>query len=322
MALAKHRVAGAAVDVAVFTNLSRDHLGPTEHPTFEHYRESKVRLFRMVGRPVPGAPAKAMPQGAVVNRDDPAGPVMAEAVPAGVPVLWYGLDPRADVWAEDIRVRPEGATFRVHYPGGEVPCALRLAGRFNVYNALAAFAVGCVYGLPGATIAEALGTVAGVPGRLERIPGPQPFAVFVDYAHTPDGLEKVLRAARELVPGRVLAVFGCGGDRDRSKRPLMGAIGVRLADLTWLTSDNPRTEPPEAILADIVAGAAQVPGARYQVVPDRRQAIGEAIAAARPGDAVVIAGKGHETYQIFADRTVHFDDREEARAALARLGYR
>ena len=322
MALDKRRVDGTAFDVAVFTNLTRDHLGPAEHPDFAHYRDSKARLFSLVGRPVADAPEKRLPRGAAVNADDPAAGVMAAAVAPGVPVLRYGLAAGADVRAADIRVGPGGASFAILHPDGRETCVLRLAGRFNVYNALAAFSVGRLYGLPGAEVAAALGRVAGVPGRMERVPGAQPFSVFVDYAHTPDGLDNVLRAAREITTGRVIAVFGCGGDRDRTKRPLMGGIAARLADLVWLTSDNPRSEPPASILAEIAVGVQAVAGARYTVVADRGQAIAEALAAARAGDAVVIAGKGHETRQVFADRTVHFDDREEAAAVLSRLGYR
>ncbi len=326
IALARRRAESVAFDVGVFTNLTPDHLGPYEHPSFAHYRESKRRLFELVGRPVPGAPPKTAPVGVAVNVDDKYGNSMAAAAGA-VPVLRFGLGPEAEVRAEDIRFSAAGATFRVGYPGGAVPCSMRLSGRFNVYNALGAFCVGMFYGMPAEGISEALGRVSGVPGRLELVSGPQPFAVLIDYAHTPDGLENVLRAAREIVvsapsPGRMIVVFGCGGDRDRGKRPLMGEIGARLADVAWLTSDNPRSESPEAILREIEAGAARIPGADYRATPDRREAIGAAIGAARQGDVVIIAGKGHENYQIFADRTIHFDDREEAEAALARLGFR
>jgi UDP-N-acetylmuramoyl-L-alanyl-D-glutamate--2,6-diaminopimelate ligase len=322
MALARHRVDAAAFDLAVFTNLTPDHLSPHEHPSFLHYQQSKRRLFEAVGRPVPGAPPKDGPRGAVINADDPSGALMAAAASGAVPILRFGSGADADVRAEDVRLFASGAEFTVRYPGGAIPCRIRLSGRFNVHNALGAFGVGLLCGVPAAAIAAALDRVPGVPGRLEPVPGTQPFVVLVDYAHTPDGLENVLRAAREIAAGRVLAVFGCGGDRDRAKRPLMGEIGARLADLCWLTSDNPRSESPEAILREIEAGAARVPGARYSVAVDRRQAIGEALAAARSGDVVLIAGKGHEDYQIFADRTIHFDDREEAAAALVRLGYR
>lgn len=321
IALARHRADAVAFDIAVFTNLTPDHLSPGEHPSFAHYRESKRRLFELVGRPVAGAPAKAGPRGAACNVDDPVAEEMAASAAAAVPVLRYGLGPGSEVRAEDVDLAREGARFTIRHPGGAVRCGLRLSGRFNVYNALGAFAAGLLLGLSPDGIAAALGELAGVPGRLEPVRAGQPFSVFVDYAHTPDGLENVLRAARELTRGRVLAVFGCGGDRDRTKRPLMGAIGTRLADACWLTSDNPRSEPPEAILHEIESGAARTPGARYHLVVDRRQAIGEALAEAGPGDVVVIAGKGHEVYQIFADRTIHFDDREEAAAALRRLGY-
>lgn len=321
IALAKHRVDAVAFDVAVFTNLTKDHIGPNEHANFDEYRQSKAMLFARVGRPVLGAPCKDLPRGAVINGDDPEGEHMAAALDPGVPLLRYGLGPTVDVQAEDVRIGAAGAQFRIRYPGGRIACALRLPGRFNVYNALAAFCVGLHFGMDAEAIGQAVGRVAGVPGRLEPMDRGQPFAVFVDYAHTPDGLENVLRAARELAQHRVIAVFGCGGDRDRTKRSLMGAIAVRLADRSYLTSDNPRGEDPLAILREIEAGASTTTGGEYRVLPDRREAIGAALGEARSGDVVVIAGKGHETYQIFADRTVHFDDREEAAKVLEDLGY-
>lgn len=320
-ALARQRVGACAFNVAVFTNLTPDHLGPGEHPSFDHYRASKRQLFEMVGRAPVGAPAKPGALGAVINADDPSGQEMATGVPVGVPIVRFGFR-AGDVVAEDIILGASGATFTIRHPSGRTPCRIALPGRFNIANALGAFGVGLLYGADPEAAAAALAGVGGVPGRLEPVPGPQPFAVLVDYAHTPDGLENVLRAAREIAHGRVLAVFGCGGDRDRGKRPLMGEIGARLADVTWLTSDNPRSEAPDAILRDVEAGAARVAGARYRVVEDRRQAIAEALAEAAPGDVVLIAGKGHEDYQIFANGTIHFDDREEAASVLARLGYR
>ena len=322
VALARRRVEACAFDIAVFTNLTPDHLGPGEHPDFAHYRDSKRRLFAAVGRPVPGAPRKSGPTGVAVNIDDPEGEAMAALAAPVVPVLRFGFGSGAEVRAEGVEVDHAGTRFWIRHPGGRERCDLQLRGRFNAYNALAAFSVGLLCGVDPARAATALGRLAGVPGRLEPVPGNQPFTVLVDYAHTPDGLENVLRTAREIASGRVLAVFGCGGDRDRGKRPLMGAIGVRLADRVWLTSDNPRSEPPAAIVAEIEAGARPVAGACYQVEVDRRQAITAAIAAAGPGDVVVVAGKGHETYQVVGDHTVHFDDRQEAGAALARLGYR
>ncbi len=322
VALARRRVEACAFDIAVFTNLTPDHLGPGEHPDFAHYRDSKRRLFATVGRPVPGAPVKKGPTGVAVNIDDPEGEAMAALAAPAVPVLRFGFGTGAQVRAEAVEVDRSGTRFWIRHPGGRQRCSLQLRGRFNAYNALAAFSVGLLCGIDAAEAAAALGRLAGVPGRLEPVPGNQPFTVLVDYAHTPDGLENVLRTAREIARGRVLAVFGCGGDRDRAKRPLMGAIGARLADQVWLTSDNPRSEPPAAIVAEIEAGAHPVAGACYQVEVDRRQAIAAAIAAAEPGDVVVVAGKGHETYQVVGDHTVHFDDRQEAAAALTRLGYR
>jgi UDP-N-acetylmuramyl-tripeptide synthetase len=224
-------------------------------------------------------------------------------------------------------------------PSGRI--RLRLGGHFNVYNALAAIGVGVAAGLPWETVAAGLEAVRGVPGRFEAVDEGQPFAVLVDYAHTPDGLLNVLRAARALSPRRLIVVFGCGGDRDRTKRPIMGRMAAEYADLAIVTSDNPRSENPDAIIAEILTGmeggarransegnGTTVPGARSSLLaevvaePDRRAAIERAIRSAGPGDLVLIAGKGHEDYQIFADRTVHFDDREVAREALRAYAHR
>jgi UDP-N-acetylmuramoyl-L-alanyl-D-glutamate--2,6-diaminopimelate ligase len=205
-------------------------------------------------------------------------------------------------------------------PEGEFPVRLRLGGLFNVYNSLAAMGAARALGIEWETIVAALTTASGVPGRFESVDTGQDFSVIVDYAHSPDGLENVLRAGRALKPARLIVVFGCGGDRDRGKRPIMGRLAAELADYCIVTSDNPRSEDPLSILDQIVAG---IPAGTQAVVErevDRRMAIQRAVTAARPGDLVIIAGKGHEDYQIFADRTVHFDDREEARKALdARL---
>jgi UDP-N-acetylmuramoyl-L-alanyl-D-glutamate--2,6-diaminopimelate ligase len=308
-ALALHRVDHCRFATAVFTNLTRDHLDL--HGTFEGYRDAKARLFAMVE-----------PTGvAIVNADDPSGEAMARASRA--PVWRYGIDGGASpqggeagvrVRAERLVVTPRGTQFVITWPEGRTSLVLPLLGRFNVSNALAAFAVGLSRGVPAETMRQALESAPGVPGRFEAVDEGQPFAVIVDYAHTPDSLEQVLRLAGGIGSGRRIVVFGCGGDRDRTKRPIMGKIGTTLADYAVFTSDNPRSEDPLAILREIEAGAA---GARnYCTEADRRKAIEQAIGLARPGDVVVIAGKGHETYQIVGDHVIDFDDRAVAREVL------
>ncbi|AOQ23502.1 UDP-N-acetylmuramoyl-L-alanyl-D-glutamate--2,6-diaminopimelate ligase [Moorella thermoacetica] len=311
-ALALHRVAGTEFDVAVFTNLTQDHLD--FHHDMEDYFNCKARLFQGMDQGV-----KTGPKYAVINGDDPYGSRLAALTP--VPVVTYGCTPGCQVRARDIHLETGGSTSLVTWPGGEAAMELRLTGRYNIYNALAALAVALQEGIDPQVAIRALGRFKGVPGRLERVDQGQPFTVVVDYAHTPDGLENVLRAARQVTRGRLLVVFGCGGDRDRGKRPLMGRAAARLSDYSIITSDNPRSEDPEAIIADILPGVREVPGASYQVLVDRRRAIAAALALARPGDMVVIAGKGHETYQIVKDKTLPFDDRQVAREELAALGY-
>ncbi len=315
-ALALHRVDGCRFDIGVFTNLTQDHLD--FHGDLKSYMEAKARLFELLGEG--GEGVKGWPRGAVINADDPFGREMAAR--CRVPVITYGLVNGADVTATDVHLRLDGAAFRVVHPGGETRVELQLTGQFNVYNALAAFSVGLLEGIEPAAIAAALGGVAGVPGRFELVPGRQGFAVIVDYAHTPDGLENILRAVREFSRGKVITVFGCGGDRDRGKRPLMGQVAARLSDLVIITSDNPRGEEPAVIAREIEAGVRQVPGKPYRSILNRETAIREAIAAAGAGDVVVIAGKGHERYQIFRDRVVPFDDRQVASRVLQELGLR
>lgn len=294
------RVDGCRFRAAVFTNVTQDHLD--FHASFEEYRDAKARLFAMVD-----------PDGVcAVNADDASSSVMIARSRARV---WtYGLDRPADVRGEDLRVTLRGTRFTAVWPGGRLPLTLRLSGRFNVSNALAATAVALTQDIDAQAIRTALEGVAGIPGRFELVDEGQDFAVVVDYAHTPDSLEKVLRLAGEIGGGRRLAVFGCGGDRDRTKRPIMGRIATTLADYTVITSDNPRSEDPVAIIREIEAGA--VGAGRFETEPDRRRAIERGIALARPGDVVVIAGKGHETYQILGDRTIDFDDRQVAREIL------
>jgi UDP-N-acetylmuramoyl-L-alanyl-D-glutamate--2,6-diaminopimelate ligase len=310
-ALALGRVGGVRFRAAAFTNLTQDHLD--FHGTFEAYRDAKARLFERVD-----------PEGvAVVNADDPHGAYMAARSRA--PVLTYGLR-EGVVRAEDVRVTAEGCTFTLATPAGRHPVRLRLVGRFNVANALCAAAVGLHYGVPLREIAEGLESVDVIPGRFERVEAGQPFSVIVDYAHTPDGLAHALETAREVARGRVIVAFGCGGDRDRSKRPRMGEVAATLADWVVVTSDNPRSEDPLAIVAEIVAGMDQArhegrARASWEVEPDRRKAIRTALQMAGPGDVVLLCGKGHETVQILRDRTVPFDDREEAREALRELGW-
>jgi UDP-N-acetylmuramoyl-L-alanyl-D-glutamate--2,6-diaminopimelate ligase len=308
-ALTQDRTLGAEFDVGVFTNLTQDHLD--FHGTLEAYFDAKARLFT----DYPSRSTK--PFAAVLNLDDSYGQRLA-ALARGR-IVTYGIDQEATLRATSVRAAPAGISFQVSRKGGAaVLLQLRLGGRFNVSNALAALGVADSMGLDWDRSLEALADVPGVPGRFESVDAGQEFSVIVDYAHTPDGLLNVLNAARALEPARLIVVFGCGGDRDRGKRPIMGQLAAELADVAVVTSDNPRSEEPAAILREIVAGFQAVPQRRAQLVeePDRRSAIAQAISMARPGDLVLIAGKGHEDYQIFADRTIHFDDREVAREVL------
>jgi UDP-N-acetylmuramoyl-L-alanyl-D-glutamate--2,6-diaminopimelate ligase len=305
--LALRRVHGLEFEVAVFTNLTRDHLD--FHGDMDAYFAAKRTLFerhlRADGR-------------AVVNLDDDRA---GEVVRASGGRAWtYSLgDPRADILAEDVRLSLEGTRFRARTPVGVLEVETALLGRFNVGNALAALGAGLALSLPADAVLRGLGALRGVPGRMETIAAGQAFTVLVDYAHTDDALRNLLETVRGLSPRRVVTVFGCGGDRDRTKRPLMGAVAARLSDVVILTSDNPRSEPPEAILDEIRRGIPAARAGDTLVVPDRRDAIARALEMGREGDCVVLAGKGHEAFQILRDRTVPFDDRQVARDALARL---
>jgi UDP-N-acetylmuramoyl-L-alanyl-D-glutamate--2,6-diaminopimelate ligase len=316
-ALAQRRVDGVAFDVAAFTNLTQDHLD--FHGTMAAYGEAKARLFREV-LPAGGKAGAA----AVLNVDDPAGARWAGEV--GVPVVTYGLGAGAAIPAVRPRRHASGADgieLQAETPAGPVPLRSPLIGEHNVLNLLGAVAIGVALGLPAGAIGPALGAVGAVPGRFERVDAGQPFLVVVDYAHTPDALRRVLETARRLTPGRLAVVFGAGGDRDRGKRPQMGRLAADLADRVWLTSDNPRSEEPPAIIADIAAGVPAAAAGRCRREPDRRAAIRAAIDWAAAGDTVVIAGKGHETYQVVGAVTLPFDDRAVAREALAgRVGGR
>ena len=311
-ALALNRVDGCEFDVAVFTNLTQDHLD--FHASMEDYLETKLKLF---SAPASGG-SKSGEKYTVINADDSKAPDIAKA--AGGNVYTYGINSPADVWAEDIMVKAGGVDFTVRGKWGSCSLQLKITGMFNVYNALAAFTTTAALGVPAEVIKKALEGVEGVPGRFELVNCGQDFTVIVDYAHTPDGLENVLKTARQLTRGRLITVFGCGGDRDRQKRPLMGRIAATYSDYTIITSDNPRTEDPLLIIEEIMAGlklAAEEDG--YNIEPDRRKAIRMAVGMANKDDVVVIAGKGHEDYQVIGTRKHPFDDRLEAMAALEEL---
>jgi UDP-N-acetylmuramoyl-L-alanyl-D-glutamate--2,6-diaminopimelate ligase len=301
-ALALHRCDSVRFAVALFTNLTQDHLD--FHGDMEDYFQSKRMLFEME----PGV--------SIVNVDDPYGRRLAEEFEC---VTFSGKGAEADFSALDVSFDTVGAGFVASGPEGETAVRTVLPGDFNVSNALGAFAASTALGVEPEAAAAGLAGAGRVPGRFEPVDEGQPFAVLVDYAHTPDSLENVLRAARRLTEGRVIAVFGAGGDRDRDKRPKMGKAGTEQSDLAIVTSDNPRSEDPEAIVAEILTGIGE--GVEVEVEPDRRAAIALAFARARPGDTVVIAGKGHEQGQEFENgRKVPFDDREVAREELRGLG--
>ena len=308
-ALAMQRVESLRFTVATFTNLSQDHLD--FHGSMEDYFAAKRMLF------TPERAARG-----VTNVDDPSGVRLFDE-PA-IPLVGFGSDGRASVRAADVRSGPWGSEFVIEIDGvGETKVSSGLVGHFNVSNCLAAAASAWQAGIDLDAIRTGIEQLRSVPGRFEAVDLGQPFTVVVDYAHTPDSLDNVLRGARSLAgSGRVLCTFGCGGDRDRGKRPLMGAIAARLADLVVVTSDNPRSEDPHSIIDAILEGVlAERPDGPDDVLVDRAEAIERVVAAARPGDVVVIAGKGHETGQEFADRKIPFDDRDVARAALARRGW-
>jgi UDP-N-acetylmuramoyl-L-alanyl-D-glutamate--2,6-diaminopimelate ligase len=306
-ALALNRVEPVRFESAAFTNLSQDHLD--FHAGMDDYFEAKRSLF---------TPERLM-QGAI-NVDDPYGSKLLAMV--DVPCIGFGVSRTADVRATKVDLGPRGSRFTVAFPGGRLELSTPLVGAFNVSNCLAAAATALQAHIDPQPIAEGIANLRAVPGRFESIDSGQPFSVIVDYAHTPDSLANVLTAARELARargGRVLCVFGCGGDRDRTKRPHMGAAARRHSDYVVVTSDNPRTEDPPSIIDEILTGLTDRPA--DAVIVDRRAAIDHAVVTARDDDVVVIAGKGHETGQEFADRTITFDDRVVARAALERRGF-
>ncbi len=305
-ALALERVHGLRFDVAVFTHLTRDHLD--FHGDMDGYFAAKRRLFS----------DWLAPEGrAVINAEDDRAAALQAASRA--PAWTFAIERPADFVARDVVLGLDGTRFRIFGPDGDVGLASPLLGRFNVQNLLAAFAAARALGVPAEAAIAGLQSLSGVPGRLERIEAGQDFRVIVDYAHTDDALKNLLETVRALQPRRLITVFGCGGDRDRTKRPLMGAVASRLSDVVVLTSDNPRSEPPESILEQIQRGMNGGRRAERHVIADRREAIARALELAGPGDAVVIAGKGHETTQVMRDRVLPFDDRQVARELLQRL---
>ena len=304
-ALALGRVYGLRFHTAVFTNLTRDHLD--FHETMEKYFQAKQLLFEGAGAPAP--------QWSVINADDEYG----RQIECGAGIR-YGLETTAELRATDISSSFAGLRFDVHHRGTSFAVESPLVGRFNVYNILAAWGAGLSYGFDAATLARGIAACGTVPGRFERIEEGQPFLVVVDYAHTDDALRNVIAVARGLKPKRVITMFGCGGDRDRNKRPLMGMAAAQNSDFVVLTSDNPRSEDPLAIINDAMVGMRRF-DTKCKMEPNRERAIQLAIHEAGPGDIVILAGKGHEPYQILNDKTIHFDDREEARKALRAVGY-
>ena len=306
--LVQKRTAGIDFDIGVFTNLTRDHLD--YHHTMEKYFEAKKLLFRALGKGRKSAVA-------VINLDDPRGRELCEMDGLDARVITYGTDRRAEVRAEDVVLTPQGSSFSVLTPWGSGEAALRLLGRFNIDNALAAIASCGAAGVDIDCVVGALSRMESVSGRLEEVCTGKGYHVFVDYAHTDDALENVLVTLREFTDGRLIAVFGCGGNRDPGKRRAMGSVAQKLADLTILTSDNPRNEDPADIIAQIRDGFGSA--GNVEAIEDRREAIGRAIEMAGDGDTVVIAGKGHESFQEFKSKTVPFDDRHVVMELLGKL---
>lgn len=312
-ALALDRVAGCEFDTAVFTNLTQDHLD--FHKTMENYCQAKELLFKSLLHGV--KPKKT----AVINLDDPSGKNMLACVKDFdlCDVITYGMhQENLMLKGLDANIHSTGMSFAVQGQFGRINIQLPMTGDFNIYNALAA--IGATMNEDKVSmqlIAETLKNFPGVSGRFELVDCGQPFAVIVDYAHTPDGLENILLTAKKFTRGRIITVFGCGGDRDRTKRPIMGRLAAELSDVVLLTSDNPRTEDPEKILDDVAVGVLEKIGNKpYEKIADRHEAIFVAIAMAKPDDTVIIAGKGHENYQILGTEKIHFDDKEVAREAL------
>jgi UDP-N-acetylmuramoyl-L-alanyl-D-glutamate--2,6-diaminopimelate ligase len=321
-ALEQRRVDGCRFDVGIFTNLTRDHLD--YHGSMEQYLQAKMRFFAELLRPDASKPLRR----AAVNMDDPYGAAIREC--AACPVITYGTAGDNDVHGVDVAISVSGIAGRIRTPQGEFPFSSKLLGRFNFANILAAVAAGVALDLPPAAIKAGIEGHQPVPGRLERVENSRGVTCLVDYAHTGDALENVLTTLREIATGRIITVFGCGGDRDKGKRPIMGAVATKFSDLAVVTSDNPRTEEPRQILAQVKAGIVPTAVREYRldelgggfaekgyiVIENRRDAIRLAVSLAKAGDILLLAGKGHEDYQIIGTTKQHFDDREEAAKAF------
>ena len=305
-ALAQSRVSAVEFDAAVFTNLTQDHLD--FHGNLERYFEAKARLFTRL------LPSQTKKRGvAIVNIDDRYGAELCARLAKETRVITYGVGNRADFRASNFKTELAGTSYQLDAQERSFLVRFPLIGKFNIYNSLAALAAATAFGIPLRAAILALATTSPVPGRLQLVPGKRNYQVYVDYAHTDDALHNVLRTLRELNPHRLIVVFGCGGDRDRSKRPLMGRVAEQWSDYAIITSDNPRSESPEAIIREIEQS---FKGKNYEVIVDRAEAIKRAVALAEARDIILIAGKGHETYQQFADKTIDFDDAQVARAAI------
>lgn len=309
-ALDQNRVAGIEFDTAVFSNLTQDHLD--YHKTLENYKLAKAKLFDLLGK----AGVKEN-KTAVINADDEAGKTMLEH--AQCRHLTYGIENKASLQATNVEVLASGANFTLTEEFlGKLDLQLHITGIFNVYNVMAAVGAAIAEKIDPAVIEKALLNFTSVPGRFELVKAGQDFSIIVDYAHTPDGVENVLNTARRIAKKKIIAVFGCGGDRDRTKRPIMGRLAAELADVVIATSDNPRSEDPAFILSEVEAGVKEAIGAKHhECIIDRREAIFRAVELAETDDIVIILGKGHEDYQILKDKTIHFDDKEVAREAVA-----
>lgn len=295
------RVVGINFDLAIFTNLSGEHID--YHQSMEKYFEAKKKLFTLN--------KKGM---AVVNLDDPWGKKLVSQLPRGT--ITYGLQSKATVRAQNFYFNHRGISISVQYPGGKLDVFSPLLGKPNASNVMASVATALTLNIPLYAIKEGVTSLRGIPGRMEKIDNSQGFLIFVDYAHTDAALRNLLETARGLNPSRVILVFGAGGDRDKTKRPRMGKIAVTWADWTILTSDNPRSENPLTIISDIQKGIQKTGKNNYQIQPDRKEAIRQALYSAKPGDCILIAGKGHENYQIIKDKVIHFNDGEVVREIL------